>query len=156
MKIWVYILESEKMCRLYCGIDLPWSRWGDSEGKPATSGNFEYIDQRGNERSIASRARPHFAGRYFPTGYGTLGGIKINHKTEVLTKDYEVIRGLYAVGTDTCGIYGDSYAFVLPGNTIGFAVNSGRIAGENVLEYIPMKKRGWSYEKAGISVFIRI
>jgi len=40
------------------------------------------------------------------------------------------------VGTDVCTIYGDSYVFVLPGNTMGFAINTGRIAGENVLEYI--------------------
>jgi len=26
--------------------------------------------------------------------------------------------------------------FVLPGNTMGFAVNSGRIAGENAAEYV--------------------
>jgi fumarate reductase flavoprotein subunit len=26
--------------------------------------------------------------------------------------------------------------FILPGNTMGFAINTGRIAGENALEYI--------------------
>jgi len=77
-----------------------------------------------------------YAGRLFPGGYGSLGGIKINYKTEVVTKDFEVIPGLYASGTDACSIYGDSYVFVLPGNTMGFAVNSGRIAGENASEYI--------------------
>lgn len=30
-----------------------------------------------------------------------------------------------------CSIYGDTYPFTLPGNTMGFCVNSGRIAGEN-------------------------
>jgi fumarate reductase flavoprotein subunit len=77
-----------------------------------------------------------YAGRHFPTGYGTLGGIKINYKAEVLAKDWKVIPGLYASGTDACSIYGDTYVFVLPGNSLGFAVNTGRIAGENAVQYI--------------------
>ncbi len=77
-----------------------------------------------------------YAGRFFPSGYGSLGGIKINYKTEVLTKEYNVISGLYAAGTDACTIYGDSYVFILPGNTMGFALNSGRIAGENASAYV--------------------
>lgn len=77
-----------------------------------------------------------YAGRHFPSAYGTLGGIKINHKTEVLDKKWDVMPGFYAAGTDACTIYGDSYVFVLPGNTMGFALNSGRMAGENASEYI--------------------
>ena len=76
-----------------------------------------------------------YACRFFPGAYGTLGGVKINYKTEVLTSDNEVIPGLYAVGLDSCAIYGDSYPFILPGNTMGFALNSGRIAGENAAKY---------------------
>ena len=77
-----------------------------------------------------------YAGRHFPAGYGTLGGIKINYKTEVLAKDWKIIPGLYAAGTDACSIFGDSYVFILPGNSLGFAVNSGRMAGESALQYI--------------------
>ncbi len=94
---------------------------------------------KGHKHLRAVKEPKFYAGRHFPTGYGTLGGIKINHKTEVLTKDWDVIPGLYAVGTDACSIYGDSYVFVLPGNSLGFAVNSGRIAGENALQYIKSK-----------------
>jgi fumarate reductase flavoprotein subunit len=82
------------------------------------------------------RTSTFYAAKHLPGAYGTLGGIKINHRTEVLSKDWKKIPGLYAVGTDACTIYGDSYVFVLPGNTMGFAINSGRIAGENALEYI--------------------
>ena len=63
--------------------------------------------------------------------YGSLGGVKINHKTQVLTEDAKVIPGLYCAGTDACNIFGDSYPFILSGNTMGFCLNSGRIAGEN-------------------------
>jgi len=89
-----------------------------------------------NARYLRPVKQPKFyAGRYFPTGYGSLGGIKINHRTEVVTKNHEAIPGLYAAGTDACAIYADSYVFVLPGNTMGFALNSGRMAGENAAEY---------------------
>ena len=67
---------------------------------------------------------------------GTLGGIKINEKTEVLDRNDKVIPGLYAVGNDAGGLYGDSYDVIASGASSGFALNSGRIAGENAVKYI--------------------
>lgn len=74
---------------------------------------------------------PFYCCRQHVGAYGSLGGILINHKTQVMTEDYAVIPGLFAVGTDACNIFGDSYPFILSGNTMGFCLNSGRIAGEN-------------------------
>ena len=74
---------------------------------------------------------PFFLCRENVGAYGSLGGVKINHKTQVLTQDAKVIPGLYCAGTDACNIFGDSYPFILSGNTMGFCLNSGRIAGEN-------------------------
>lgn len=94
-----------------------------------------------NERYLKPIAKPPFyAGKHFPGAYGSLGGIKINYRTEVVTQDFEVIPGLYAAGTDACSIFGDSYVFILPGNTMGFALNSARIAAENALAYIKTVK----------------
>ena len=67
---------------------------------------------------------------------GTLGGIKINHKMEVLDREERAIPGLYAGGIDAGGVYGDSYDVFSGGSTLGFAVNSGRIAGRNALKYL--------------------
>jgi fumarate reductase flavoprotein subunit len=67
---------------------------------------------------------------------GTLGGIKVNHKMEVLDKKGNPIPGLYAGGMDAGGFYGDSYDVKTCGGTLAFAVNSGRIAGKSVLKYI--------------------
>ena len=68
---------------------------------------------------------------------GTMGGIKINHNTEVIDKKETVIPGLYAAGFDAGGMYGDSYHIqVASGASVGFAFNSGRIAGKSVLKYI--------------------
>jgi fumarate reductase flavoprotein subunit len=68
---------------------------------------------------------------------GTLGGIKINHRMEVMDKKDRVIPGLYAGGFDAGGMYGDSYCIHdSSGLSSSFAVNSGRIAGKNALGYI--------------------
>jgi fumarate reductase flavoprotein subunit len=77
-----------------------------------------------------------YAAKHFPAGYGSLGGVMVNDDLEVLASDGRKIPGLYACGTDACGIFGDSYCFYLPGNTMGFAVNSGRMAGVNSINYI--------------------
>ncbi len=89
-----------------------------------------------NPRYLRPVKEPKFyAAKLVVGGYGTLGGIKINSKTEVLNKEYNPIPGLYAAGSDANSIYADTYVFILPGNTFGFAVNSGRMAGENAAEY---------------------
>jgi hypothetical protein len=82
------------------------------------------------------RKAPFYACKFFPGAYGTLGGIKINHKTEVINEEFRPIPGLYAAGTDTCTIYGDSYMFKLPGNSMGYSVNTGRMAAESAASYI--------------------
>lgn len=74
---------------------------------------------------------PFYCCRMSVGAYGSLGGVKINHKTQVLTQNARVIPGLYCIGTDACNIFGDSYPFILSGNTMGFCLNSGRIAGEH-------------------------
>ncbi|OGO41550.1 MAG: hypothetical protein A2137_08245 [Chloroflexi bacterium RBG_16_58_8] len=73
-----------------------------------------------------------YAVKAYTTFLGSLGGIKINHRMEAVDASEETIPGLYAVGTDAGGLYGDSYCFLpASGATLGFAVNSGRIAGRN-------------------------
>ncbi len=68
---------------------------------------------------------------------GTMGGIKINEKTEVVDKKEMVIPGLYAVGFDAGGMYGDSYPIkTSSGLASAFALNSGRVAGKNALKYL--------------------
>jgi fumarate reductase flavoprotein subunit len=79
-----------------------------------------------------------YAFKRFPGGYGAVGGIKINERAEVLNKEDEVIPGLYAAGDCADGIhtYDFSLGYILWGSNLGFAINSGRIAGENALKCI--------------------
>jgi fumarate reductase flavoprotein subunit len=65
----------------------------------------------------------------------TMGGIKINEKMEVLGQNDLPIEGLYAAGVDAGGWTSDTYCTAESGSAFGFALNSGRIAGENAIEY---------------------
>jgi fumarate reductase flavoprotein subunit len=68
---------------------------------------------------------------------GTKGGIKINENMEVVDKKGNVIPGLYAGGFDAGGAWGDSYPIMhCSGASSAFAINSGRIAAKNALEYM--------------------
>ncbi len=68
---------------------------------------------------------------------GTMGGIKINERMEVLDKNDAVIPGLYAGGFDAGGMYGDSYPIKgSSGLASSFAFSSGRIAGGSILGYL--------------------
>jgi len=86
-------------------------------------------------RPITGKGK-YYAGKLYLGAYGTLGGVRINKRCEVLDSEHKSIPGLYSAGTDANTIYGDSYNFMLPGNTMGFAVNSGRLAGFAMSDYI--------------------
>jgi fumarate reductase flavoprotein subunit len=91
--------------------------------------NRKYLRPLKGPKFYAVKARTLFL--------GTLGGIKINHHTEVLDKKGNVIPGLYAGGFDAGGMWGDSYCIkASSGLSASFATNSGRIAGKNVLRYL--------------------
>jgi fumarate reductase flavoprotein subunit len=82
------------------------------------------------------RTPPYYAIRCVQTFLDTIGGIKINHFMEVLDLEDNTIPGLYAVGVTTGGWQPRTYCLALAGNAFGFAINSGRIAGENAAKYI--------------------
>jgi fumarate reductase flavoprotein subunit len=65
-----------------------------------------------------------------------IGGIKINEKMEVLDMEDEAIPGMYAGGSTSGNWESENYCYELTGHLLGFAVNSGRIAGENAVKYI--------------------
>ena len=86
------------------------------------------------------RTPPFYAIKGHPTHVGSLGGIKINHNMEVVDQNDEPIVGLYAAGSDTGGWEGDTYCLILTGSTFAFAISSGRIAGENAVDFLKRNK----------------
>jgi fumarate reductase flavoprotein subunit len=107
----------------------------DEYNKACETGRDELFNK--NPRYLRSVKQPRFyAGKKLGDSITGWNGVKINYKTEVLTEDYEVIPGLYATGMDAaCNVYYDTYPMVLPATAMGFAINSGRMAGENAASF---------------------
>ena len=82
------------------------------------------------------RKPPFYALRCHQSFLGTLGGIKINSRMEVLDRQDHPIPGLYAGGNDVGGWESDTYNYHLAGTALGFAITSGRFAGENSAYYV--------------------
>lgn len=78
---------------------------------------------------------PFYAIKGFVSYLTTMGGIKINEQMEALDGAENPIPGLFAAGIDTGGWESETYCVLLSGSTFGFAINSGRIAGENAARY---------------------
>lgn len=83
---------------------------------------------------LRALVEPPFYGIPLATGtMGSAGGIKVNGDMQVITSDGDAIPGLYAVGLDATGLYGDSYNMEIPGCANGFAHTSGRIAARHAI-----------------------
>ena len=59
-----------------------------------------------------------------------------NEQKEALANEENPIPGLYAAGATTGCWETESYCYHLTGHLLGFALNSGRIAGENAVTYV--------------------
>jgi fumarate reductase flavoprotein subunit len=82
------------------------------------------------------RTPPYYAIRGNARICDAIGGVKINEKMEVLDGDDNAIPGLYAAGSVSGCWESESYCYHLTGHLVGFALNSGRIAGENAAVYV--------------------
>ena len=71
---------------------------------------------------------PYYANAKTVTVHQTLGGVEINENTQVLDKQGNIIKGLFACGEVTGGIHG---ANRLGGNSFPDSIVFGRIAGRN-------------------------
>ena len=76
----------------------------------------------------ALRTPKYYAIAIQPGVHYTMGGLKIDRESEVLTKDGKPVAGLYAAGEVTGGVHGTNR---LGGNSISETITFGRIAGAN-------------------------
>lgn len=118
------------------GIDGKGLRKTIAEYNAACAGAGDVFFGKAQRYMKPVTGRTFFAMKFFPSGYGSLGGIKVNDMLQVVTQDGEPIPGLYSAGTDCCSIFGDTYNFYFPGSTMGWAINSGRMAGYNAVNYL--------------------
>lgn len=80
------------------------------------------------------RKAPFYAINMAPSVLVSCGGIRVNGNLQVTDKNYKAIPGLYAVGMDASGLYGDTYNLDVPGTANGFAHASGRVAARHVVK----------------------
>lgn len=132
---YVYVADSLEDLAAQTGIDAAGLKAGVDEYNALCDQHYDSVFHKRYKSLNPIRTPKFYAMKFLPGAYGSLGGIKINYKAEVLDKDWNPIPGLYGAGTDANTIYGDSYPFVLPGNTMGWALNSGRMAGESSAAY---------------------
>lgn len=65
--------------------------------------------------------------------YSTCGGAKINEYFQPMTVDNKVLQGVYAIGQDAGGLYGDSYDMNIgPGTASSWAITGGRLSVEHI------------------------
>ena len=125
--------------------DLATAAGLDPEALRATVNTYNQYCANGVDERFAKPAEylnaleegPFYAFEVFNGYFTTVGGIKVNPKTEVLGEGDEVIPGLYAGGSDAGGLYGDTYDVgIAAGSQASWAINSGRLAAKNAARYL--------------------
>lgn len=104
------------------------SKWNQAVKSQRDS---EFNRTTGMERDISDG--PFFAIHIAPAVHYTMGGLKINDKTQVLNTDNKVINGLFAAGEIAGGLHGNNR---IGGNSIAETVVFGRQAGQQVYKYL--------------------
>jgi len=88
------------------------------------------------EKMIELATPPYYIFRQDLSFWTSIGGIHVNRKMEVINEAGEPIPGLYAVGTDSCELYRETYTMNVPASCNGNNVNSGRTAAKNAVASI--------------------
>ena len=103
------------------------------------SANNEDTDfgRKGMDKSKSDLSNaPYYVVKIAPGIHHTMGGVKVNTNSEVISRDENVIPGLYAAGEVTGGIHGGNR---LGGNAVTDTVVFGRNAAKSAEEYISEK-----------------
>jgi fumarate reductase flavoprotein subunit len=66
----------------------------------------------------------------------SVGALRVNREMQVVGVDGQPIAGLYAVGMDAGGLFGDTYNLDVPGSANGFAHAGGRVAARHAIKTI--------------------
>lgn len=116
----------------------------DAAALEATVGRYNEMCAKGRDDDFfkspeflrpVSKA-PFYCVRKEPTILVSDGGIRVNGDMQVTDSEYQPIPGLYAVGNEASGLYGDTYNLDCPDTANGFAHTSGRIAARHAIKVI--------------------
>lgn len=115
----------------------------DADGLKATVAEYNEACRLGYDEMFMKDRRflrpltepKYYAAKLGIGTYGSMGGIKINRRAEVVSEKGPVIKGLYAAGFDANNTLGDTFPFEYAGIGSAFSYTFGRIAGENAAKY---------------------
>ena len=91
----------------------------------------EFERTTGMERDLSQA--PYYAIKIAPGIHHTMGGLKIDTETHVLTEDGSVIEGLYAAGEVVGGVHGSNR---IGGNAVADIIVFGRQAGKVAGDFV--------------------
>jgi fumarate reductase flavoprotein subunit len=66
----------------------------------------------------------------------TMGAMQVDDHWRAIGPDDKPVPGLYVVGCDAAGLWGESYSLPIPGSANGHAVTSGWLAADDISEQI--------------------
>ncbi len=66
----------------------------------------------------------------------SMGAMKVDDHWRALGEDDKPIPGLYVVGCDAGGLWGESYSLPIPGSANGFSLTSGWLAADDIADQI--------------------
>jgi len=133
----IRIADSLDEIAAWIGADPETLRGTIDEYNNACDRGYDPVFVKDRRHLIPLDTPPYYVIRCGVDYLDTIGGIRINERMEVLDKEGRPIPGLYAAGIDTGGWVGDTYCVRLSGTTFAFAINSGRIAGDNAIDVSP-------------------
>jgi ferredoxin len=97
---------------------------------------FDDMFNKDRKYLMPLRTPPYYALKCTPMFLTTTGGIRVSDRMEAVDEMDSPVPGLFVSGVDAGGGFQtDTYFITMAGCTSGFAVNSGRIAGENAAAY---------------------
>lgn len=80
---------------------------------------------------------PYYAVRVILGMYATVGGSRVTENLQVVNKSGSTVPGLYAIGLDAGGLYGDTYDMrIANGAASGFSVTSARLAVKHIQSWL--------------------
>lgn len=109
-------------------LEATMTKWNDNVNSKSDS---DFGRTTGMDHDLTKG--PYYAIKIAPGIHYTMGGVKINSNTEVLTKEGTPIKGLYAAGELVGGLHGQNR---IGGNSVAEIIIFGRQAGEQSAAFV--------------------
>jgi fumarate reductase flavoprotein subunit len=96
---------------------------------------YDEVFNKDKEYLRPLRTPPYYAMRCYARVGETMGGVRVNEHMEILDTQGDIIPGAYISCVLADGFQGYNSCGALGGTVMGFAINSGRIAGRSAAKY---------------------